>query len=44
MVGWFSIDTLYGLKDQRAALRAGMERTLERLAEPSETSTHLAPS
>lgn len=32
IVGWFIIDTLYGLKDRRRDLRAGMEQTLERLA------------
>jgi hypothetical protein len=31
--GWFIIDTLYGLKDRRSDLRAGMTTTLERLAE-----------
>jgi hypothetical protein len=38
IVGWFIIDTLYGLKDRRADLRAGMERTLDRLAEISENA------
>lgn len=31
-VGWFVIDTLYGLKDRSSDLRAGMTQTLERLA------------
>jgi Polyketide cyclase / dehydrase and lipid transport len=33
IAGWFIIDTLYGLKDRRADLRAGMTTTLERLAD-----------
>jgi Polyketide cyclase / dehydrase and lipid transport len=36
IVGWFIIDTLYGLKDRRADLRVGMVQTLDRLAEISE--------
>lgn len=35
-LGWFIIDTLYGLKDRRADLRAGMTTTLERLARIAE--------
>jgi hypothetical protein len=31
--GWFIIGTLYGLKDRRRDLRAGMLATLDRLAE-----------
>jgi hypothetical protein len=37
IIGWFIIDTLYGLKDRRSDLRAGMERTLDRLTEISES-------
>lgn len=40
IIGWFIIDTLYGLKDRRSDLRAGMQRTLERLANIAETSGH----
>ena len=32
-MGWFIIDTLYGLKDRRAGLRASMEASLDRVAE-----------
>lgn len=38
-LGWFIIDTLYGLKDRRADLRAGMTTTLERLARIAERPT-----
>lgn len=38
IVGWFIIGTLYGLKDRRSDLRAGMLETLERLAEITEAS------
>jgi hypothetical protein len=31
-LGWFIIDTLYGLKDRQSDLRRGMEQTLDRLA------------
>lgn len=31
-LGWFIIDTLYGLKDRRAGLRANMEVSLARVA------------
>ncbi|HUR75686.1 MAG TPA: SRPBCC family protein [Sporichthya sp.] len=31
-LGWFIIDTLYGLKDRRSDLRAGMTTSLERIA------------
>lgn len=30
-IGWFVIGTLYGCKDRRAELRAGMEQSLQRL-------------
>ena len=30
-IGWFVIGTLYGSKDRRAELRAGMEQSLQRL-------------
>jgi hypothetical protein len=36
IIGWFIIGTLYGLKDRRRDLRAGMLATLERLAEITE--------
>jgi hypothetical protein len=32
LFGWFVIGTVYGIKDNRATLRTGMEETLERLA------------
>ena len=32
-VGWFIIDTLYGLKDRRGELRASMIASLDRVAE-----------
>jgi hypothetical protein len=35
-VGWFIIDTLYGMKDRRAELRASMIASLDRLAELTE--------
>jgi hypothetical protein len=35
-LGWFIIDTLYGLKDRRRDLRVGMTQTLERLAQLAE--------
>jgi hypothetical protein len=31
-MGWFIIDTLYGMKDRRAGLRASMVASLERVA------------
>jgi hypothetical protein len=39
IVGWFIIGTLYGLKDRRSDLYAGMLATLDRLAEITETPT-----
>lgn len=42
IVGWFIIGTLYGLKDRRSDLHAGMLATLERLAEITETAKHPA--
>jgi hypothetical protein len=38
IVGWFIIGTLYGRKDRRQDLRAGMEETLDRLAGVAETA------
>ena len=38
VVGWFIIDTLYGLKDRRRDLRSGMVETLESLARIAETA------
>jgi hypothetical protein len=40
VVGWFIIDTLYGLKDRRSDLRRGMEETLNRLAKLAEKSAN----
>lgn len=39
IIGWFIIDTLYGMKDRRAALRTSMAASLERLAELTEPAT-----
>jgi len=36
IVGWFIIGTLYGLKDRRSDLRAGMTASLARIAELTE--------
>jgi hypothetical protein len=36
LLGWFIIDTLYGLKDRQADLHAGMTQTLDRLAQVTE--------
>ena len=36
-IGWFIIDTLYGLKDRRGQLRASMVASLDRVAELVET-------
>jgi hypothetical protein len=36
IVGWFIIGTLYGLKDRRSDLRAGMTASLDRIAELTE--------
>ena len=33
VIGWFIIDTLYGLKDRRGQLRASMIASLDRVAE-----------
>lgn len=38
VVGWFIIDTLYGLKDRRSDVHAGMLATLDRLAEITEAA------
>jgi len=35
-LGWFIIDTLYGLKNRQSDLRAGMTQTLGRLAQIAE--------
>ena len=37
IVGWFIIDTLYGMKDRRSELRQSMERSLDRVAALVET-------
>ena len=39
IIGWFIIGGLYGLKDRRSDLRAGMTATLENLARLSERAT-----
>jgi hypothetical protein len=44
IVGWFIIDTLYGMKDRQTDLRASMIRSMDRVAElleatPREQST-----
>lgn len=43
-LGWFIIDTLYGLKNRRGDLRANMTTSLERIAAiveaPAESTTH----
>lgn len=39
IIGWFIIDTLYGMKDRRATLRTSMAASLERLAELTEPAT-----
>jgi hypothetical protein len=38
IVGWFIIDTLYGMKDRRSELRASMLATLDRLAVMTEAT------
>jgi hypothetical protein len=45
IIGWFIIDTLYGLKDRRGELHASMAATLDRIAEITETpqGASLAP-
>lgn len=35
-IGWFIIGTLFGRKDRRADLHAGMKQTLERLRQVAE--------
>ncbi len=42
-VGWFVIGQLYGRKDRRADLHAGMEKTLERLAAAAERRPATSP-
>jgi len=44
IVGWFIIDTLYGLKDRRTDLRTGMTATLDRLAEVATPSRESTPA
>ena len=39
LFGWFIIGTLYGLKDRRTDLRDSMVRTLDRLAEMTESKS-----
>jgi hypothetical protein len=39
IIGWFIIDTLYGCKDRRSDLHVGMEHTLDRLAEITESKS-----
>jgi hypothetical protein len=35
-LGWFVIGRLYGCRDRRAELRAGMQQTVERICETAE--------
>lgn len=42
-IGWFIIGTLYGLKNRRADLRAGMATTLDRLARLVEAGVSESP-
>jgi hypothetical protein len=44
LVGWFIIDTLYGMKDRQGDLRASMRATLDRLAELTEPAQETAAS
>jgi hypothetical protein len=44
IIGWFIIDTLYGMKDRRGELRASMAASLERVAELLEPAASPAPS
>jgi hypothetical protein len=44
IIGWFIIDTLYGMKDRKTDLRSSMTRSMDRVAEllesvPSKQST-----
>ena len=42
-MGWFIIDTLYGMKDRRSELRVSMEQSLERVAELVEPAAGARP-
>jgi hypothetical protein len=44
IVGWFIIDTLYGLKDRQAELRESMVRSMDRVAEILESESAAAPA
>jgi hypothetical protein len=44
IVGWFIIDTLYGLHDRRSDLHASMQATLDRLAAITEAGDHAVPA
>jgi hypothetical protein len=44
IVGWFIIDTLYGLKDRKGDLHTSMVATLERLAALTESPVSSRPS
>jgi hypothetical protein len=39
LLGWFIIDTLYGLKDRKSDLRNGMTQTLDKLAQLTERAS-----
>jgi hypothetical protein len=40
-IGWFIIGTLFGRKDRRSDLRAGMEQTLQRLRDVAESARRM---
>jgi hypothetical protein len=42
-MGWFIIDTLYGMKDRRAELRASMVQSMDRVAELLEDGPSVEP-
>lgn len=43
-MGWFIIDTLYGMKDRRAELRASMVQSMDRVAELLEATPSNRPT
>lgn len=40
VVGWFIIDTLYGMKDRQSGLRASMQQSMDRVAEVVEPAAN----
>ena len=40
-IGWFIIGTLFGRKDRRSDLRAGMEQPLQRMRDVAERASHM---